>query len=154
MEFSLTVLNGRRAGASINACVVRFLIGRDQLCSLRLASQRASRFHCEILQVRGRLILRDFRSRNGTFLHGERIDAPRVLHDGDEVRLAGLRFQFEMTLAPDDPDVERDSSIFDDADETELHDAMNEELTALNLDILAASQPWSSDTITEHPVPI
>jgi pSer/pThr/pTyr-binding forkhead associated (FHA) protein len=47
----------------------------------------------------GRAVLEDLGSRNGTWLRGERIDSPRVLSDGDEIRLGRIPMVFRVVRA-------------------------------------------------------
>lgn len=60
-----------------------------------------SRRHASIMRKDGSLYLVDFASGNGTFLNGQKLVAnqPRVLRDGDEVRLGHLvvKITFEQT---------------------------------------------------------
>jgi pSer/pThr/pTyr-binding forkhead associated (FHA) protein len=41
--------------------------------------------------------LEDLGSKNGTFLRGERLTAPRALSDGDELCLGRIRLTFRTT---------------------------------------------------------
>jgi pSer/pThr/pTyr-binding forkhead associated (FHA) protein len=60
-----------------------------------------SRHHAALLRKDGSLHIVDKGSPNGTFLNGQRLvtDQPRVLRDGDDIRLAHLvmRVQFERS---------------------------------------------------------
>lgn len=65
--------------------------GRDHPDS-RLAlhdDRRMSRAHAEIIRIRQEVVVRDLRSRNGTFVNGERVDHA-TLQDGDIVRMGSI----------------------------------------------------------------
>ena len=68
------------------------LFGRARSAAIRFHPQRdplVGRFHARVepqSEVRGEFILSDLGSRNGTFLNGQRISEPVVLHNGDRVR--------------------------------------------------------------------
>ena len=49
----------------------------------------ASRHHAELTEDDGIWSVRDLGSMNGTYVNGERIEWPRVLKDGDQIRVAG-----------------------------------------------------------------
>lgn len=51
-----------------------------------------SRLHARIERVDNNIMLADLGSRNATFLNGQRVSStqPRLLRDGDEIRLGGL----------------------------------------------------------------
>jgi transcriptional regulator with PAS, ATPase and Fis domain len=86
----------------------RTVIGADQRADLVLDDPSLSRFHCEIEVERGRPILHDLGSRNGTFVDGVPvIDAP--LRDGALLLLGRTQLRFEIgtrnvdvTLSPHD----------------------------------------------------
>ena len=59
----------------------------------------ASRHHAELTDDDGVWHVRDLGSMNGTYVNGERIEWPRKLKDGDEIRIAGDTFVFEEESA-------------------------------------------------------
>jgi DNA-binding winged helix-turn-helix (wHTH) protein len=63
------------------------VLGRDAGLAVRVDQPGVSRRHACIRVEGGRAILTDLDSKNGTFVGNERVTSPRVLHDGDEVRL-------------------------------------------------------------------
>jgi len=73
------------------------IIGRDASCDVVVDHHFASRKHARIWRVEERYRLEDLGSRNGTWLNGERLGAPkhdsvpgRLLSDGDEINVAGV----------------------------------------------------------------
>jgi len=66
------------------------VIGRESDLTVRIDRPGVSRRHACIRVEGGRATLTDLGSKNGTFVGDVPVSSPRVLHDGDEVRL-GLR---------------------------------------------------------------
>jgi DNA-binding winged helix-turn-helix (wHTH) protein len=66
------------------------LLGRVDDGILWIDSPSVSRRHARIRVESGRATLEDLGSKNGTFWRGQRISAPVVLSDGDEVRLGKI----------------------------------------------------------------
>jgi DNA-binding response OmpR family regulator len=64
------------------------IIGRDEHCEVVIPERQVSRQHARIRQERGKYILEDLDSKNGTFLNGQEIDGPHSLQDGDEIQIA------------------------------------------------------------------
>jgi DNA-binding winged helix-turn-helix (wHTH) protein len=63
------------------------VLGRDENGVVWLDSSTVSRRHARILVEEGQVLLEDLASKNGTFVHGERIRSPTPLADGDVFRL-------------------------------------------------------------------
>lgn len=99
MRVALRVSGGRNAGQEIPIQQRRFLIGRADDCQLRANSSQVSRYHCGIHIENGKVWVRDYGSRNGTFVKGQRIAEPRELFDGDDLQVGPL--QFIITIAPE-----------------------------------------------------
>ncbi len=85
---------------------VTLSMGRDQTCDMevddtapRSVSRRHARMECG---ENGMLLVRDFQSKNGTYLNGERISGVAPLRLGDEIRLGrkGPRL-IVLKFAPD-----------------------------------------------------
>ena len=70
-------------------------IGRAPDCDVRLDLRWISRAHALIRLEGAQYMLEDAGSRNGVFVNGQRVTAPRPLQDGDRVQLApGLELIF------------------------------------------------------------
>ena len=54
-------------------------IGRGHEASLQLRHALVSRQHCELFEDRGRIMVRDLGSLNGTFVGGQRVDTAPLL---------------------------------------------------------------------------
>jgi hypothetical protein len=69
------------------------VIGRDPDCALRLSDPTVSRRHAELRRERGRWVIADLGSSNGTRVNGWRV--PRAtLGTGDELMLGAVRVVF------------------------------------------------------------
>jgi FHA domain len=76
-------------------------LGRET-ADIVIEDPEVSRRHASLDWNQGRPELSDLGSANGTFVNGERIDAPRELHDGDVVKLGRTTFAIELP-PPRDP---------------------------------------------------
>lgn len=70
-------------------------IGRAGDNALVLEGDGMSRRHARITWAAGQFSLEDLGSKNGTFVNGERIPAPRALAHGDIVALPGWTLRFD-----------------------------------------------------------
>jgi len=93
MEARLKVMAGTHAGKNIPLRGPKFLIGRSDDCHLRAGSDLVSRHHCAIIKGDTYVGVRDFGSRNGTYVNGERIGEEVELHSGDYIRVGPLEFE-------------------------------------------------------------
>lgn len=93
MPFQLQVVRGRssvnyhRLGPGVTVA------GRQEGCQLQIKSSQVSRRHCELFEKDGRLIVKDLKSSNGTWVNGSRIDGQHVLNPGDELTIGGVKFR-------------------------------------------------------------
>jgi pSer/pThr/pTyr-binding forkhead associated (FHA) protein len=99
MEVNLIVTAGKNAGQKISVAGPKFFIGRAEDCNLRPHSDLISRHHCAILVEEGYVAVRDFGSKNGTFVNGERVRAEQELKNGDRLKVGPLDFDVELTVA-------------------------------------------------------
>lgn len=75
-------------------------VGSDEGNALVMAERGVSRRHAVIRRRANRYELADLNSTNGTFINGERVRAPVILKDGDELRFGPARFVFLDERAP------------------------------------------------------
>ena len=104
-------------------------IGRRQDCDFCLPLSMVSRKHCELNLDKGQVMIRDFGSRNGTFLNGKRIEESRV-SAGDLLQIGPVKFviqiddkpaSFENYLSELDTQAEKTDSHRDFEDSPESH---------------------------------
>jgi DNA-binding winged helix-turn-helix (wHTH) protein len=76
------------------------ILGRDPDAAVIVDHGSVSRHHARI-SIRGdKAILEDLQSRNGTFLRGQRIQAPAEVRDGDLIALGPVSLTFETLAVP------------------------------------------------------
>jgi DNA-binding winged helix-turn-helix (wHTH) protein len=63
------------------------LIGRGEDCHIRSDSTKVSRHHARVRVTTERLLVEDLGSRNGTWVHGRRLEGTAELTAGDAVRV-------------------------------------------------------------------
>lgn len=69
----LVVVQGVDAGRAIEIGAQGLVVGTDPSCDLVLTDERISARHMELIEVDGRVRVRDLESRNGTLFEGSRI---------------------------------------------------------------------------------
>jgi serine/threonine protein kinase len=70
------------------------VIGRGRDARVRLHEKSISRHHARIRIRNGEATLEDLKSKNGTFLHEERVKSPVRLENGDTFRLGSVSITF------------------------------------------------------------
>jgi DNA-binding winged helix-turn-helix (wHTH) protein len=72
------------------------IVGRDAGSSIRLDSPKVSRQHARLI-VRGSCAtVQDLGSKNGSFVRGTRVTAPRTLQPGDDLRIGPFALVFHV----------------------------------------------------------
>lgn len=93
---SLRVMNGpaegRRLELSEDAAEV--VIGRSPDCDITLEDPNVSRRHCLVKRTWDGFQAQDLGSRNGVSVNGRSLDGARILRDGDELDVGGIRLAF------------------------------------------------------------
>lgn len=154
MEVKLVVANGKRAGEGIVISGPKFIIGRAEDCHLRPQSEQVSRHHCVIFVDQGFVAVRDFGSRNGTFVNGEVLTGERELKPGDLLRIGDLEFELRVDVPVGGKKKPKVQSVKEAAertvestldDELDLDSWLKETDTA---DATAISRGAGDDTIT------
>jgi predicted component of type VI protein secretion system len=93
MEVRLKVLVGKSSGQELVVPGPKFFIGRAEDCQLRPRSDLISRHHCAVLIEDNFVAVRDFGSKNGTHVNGERVSGERELKGGDKLKIGPLEFE-------------------------------------------------------------
>lgn len=93
MDLKLKVIEGKHAGQEIAISGNKFIIGRAEDCHLRPGSDMVSRHHCVILVEETYVGVRDFGSKNGTLVNGERVAGECELKHGDQIKVGPLEFE-------------------------------------------------------------
>jgi pSer/pThr/pTyr-binding forkhead associated (FHA) protein len=96
MDLKLRVLEGKSTGQEISVQGNKFFVGRSEDCHLRPSSDLISRHHCVLLVEEGYVGVRDFGSKNGTFVNDERVVGERELKPGDRLTIGPLRFEVHI----------------------------------------------------------
>jgi DNA-binding winged helix-turn-helix (wHTH) protein len=73
------------------------VLGRDEDVAVRIDAPGVSRRHARIVVTADEVILEDLGSKNGTYLHEQRLERPAALRDGDTFRLGRLLLVFRNT---------------------------------------------------------
>ncbi len=82
-------------GPAIEVVQPLTVVGRRHGCDVRLEGVCVSKVHCALVWTNGMLLLRDLGSCNGTRVNGARIHEA-VLNNGDQIDLAGCRFDVRL----------------------------------------------------------
>ena len=97
MQLKLKVLEGSQVGAEVPVPGPKFFVGRGEDCQLRPRSDMVSRHHCVLLVEQGYAAVRDFGSKNGTYVNGERVQGEQTLKAGDTLVIGPLKFEVLLT---------------------------------------------------------
>jgi DNA-binding winged helix-turn-helix (wHTH) protein len=76
------------------------IIGRGTDASVWIDAPGVSRHHARIVVRPGEATLEDLGSKNGTYVGGDRVTIPRLLADGDQVRLGSVVITFRVPQLP------------------------------------------------------
>lgn len=126
MQASLRVLVGKQKGRDIPLPDSLFIIGRDPLCHLRPHSSLVSRRHCAVARWGGRVLVRDLKSANGTFLNQKKLTNQVEVQNGDVLDVGNLSFSFHIVRDADEPVQELDDNLmkwlFEQSDDSAVLD--------------------------------
>lgn len=73
-----------------------YVIGRAPGSGINIADGSVSSQHAKLTRTAEGFVLEDLKSRNGTFVNGEKVDKPRLLIDGDLVRFGKVIMTFNL----------------------------------------------------------
>jgi len=92
---TLTVQQGPQRGQRFSVTKDSIIIGRVVGSDVVISDPEVSRRHASITWERGRPVIRDLGSTNGTFVNGVRLTGPRALRDGDTIGLGKVQLGFQ-----------------------------------------------------------
>ena len=108
-------------GATISIDRPILIIGRHPDCDVQIYSRKISRRHCCVMQLEGRLVVRDLGSTNGIYCNGQRVGEVALMPN-DELQIANLSYQYvtgaetpKSTDAPKSADIVRSSTSVSDS---------------------------------------
>lgn len=72
-------------------------LGRHPDCNIQVDSNMVSRFHAQLVQIDGKIMLEDLASGNGSFLNGKKLEErqPQSLRNNDRIKLGPIKFRYE-----------------------------------------------------------
>jgi DNA-binding winged helix-turn-helix (wHTH) protein len=76
------------------------VIGRSSDAQIPIESELVSRRHAALYVTQAEVTIEDLRSKNGTWVRGERLTGPVSLEDGDEILIGRERLTFHNLLTP------------------------------------------------------
>ena len=94
MKVKLVAVRPRSAKRTIVLDELPVVVGRDPDAQIFLDDSWVSRQHCEIDEIDGSLVIRDLKSRNGTFVNGRRV-REEELAPGDRLTIGIASFQVQ-----------------------------------------------------------
>ena len=92
MEVTLLVETGPDKGRKITLPKQAVVLGKSAECDIKVPSTIVSRRHCRISIEKDFVVLRDLRSKNGTFLNDRKVGKDVFLASGDKIRLGQAVF--------------------------------------------------------------
>lgn len=97
----LVVLQGESMGLAAGLESDKTVIGRGAQANLILKDELASRQHAEVFRAEGEggrpdFYVQDLLSTNGSYVNGERLLAPRLLADGDKIKIGNHLIVFSL----------------------------------------------------------
>lgn len=99
MEVNLVFINKNGTTQTYKLPSAVTFIGRRQDCDMCIPLSVVSRRHCELYTEFDKLMIRDLKSRNGTFVNDESIDEA-ALKAGDVLRIGPLKFVVQINGVP------------------------------------------------------
>lgn len=93
MAAILIILSGKHQGKRLTLPEGEAVIGRDESCQIRLATNEVSRQHCRLMCDGDRVVVYDLGSRNGTLVNDVAIHGHAELQAGDILRVGPVAFQ-------------------------------------------------------------
>lgn len=96
----LVVISGAESGRTFEVIAPEMIIGRQTGVQIQLEGQKVSRRHARVVLQGNDLRVEDLGSANGTFLNGQRLQAPATLRLHDEIGIGSYVLRFENNDSP------------------------------------------------------
>ncbi len=93
MAAILIILSGKHQGKRMTLPEGEVVIGRDESCQIRLATNEISRQHCRLMCEGDHVVVHDLGSRNGTLINDVAVQGQAELQPGDILRVGPVAFQ-------------------------------------------------------------
>jgi hypothetical protein len=90
----ILVVDGRQVTLAEDESV----IGRAEDAAVRVDAAGVSRRHARVVVADGAATVEDLGSKNGTYIGAELVTTPRLLADGDEIRIGPVTLTFRTRL--------------------------------------------------------
>ena len=156
MKAKLRVLKGPSEGKDITIPVSKFFIGRGEDCHLRPKSDAISRHHCAIVISDAQVAIRDFGSKNGTYVNDQRVENVTILNNGDKLVVGPLSFEVVLDHSLGGTKQPKVKGVADVAERSAnrnqnlVHSDDDSIASWLETSILDESQNEQSDTVTRQ----
>lgn len=95
----VTILSGRRSGESLDLAPGEHQIGTGSAAAIQLRDKDVSFKHAKLVVDGEAVFLEDLKSKSGTFVNGERVDARVALRDQDTVSVGQAELRIECASA-------------------------------------------------------
>jgi pSer/pThr/pTyr-binding forkhead associated (FHA) protein len=101
--YQLTMRSGPTPGKSYPLEQEEIFLGRDLANDVPISDPEVSRRHARFIMQADGIVIEDLGSTNGTFINGQRISTPQILHAGDVITF-GENIVMVFEKASYDPD--------------------------------------------------
>jgi pSer/pThr/pTyr-binding forkhead associated (FHA) protein len=79
------------------------LVGRDEICDIRIDHKSISKLHCVLVKTDGLILIRDLGSTNGTRVNNQRVRRAALLPN-DTLAIANLKYSVKFGKALEEAD--------------------------------------------------
>ena len=80
------------------------VLGRREDCDFCIPLMVVSRRHCELFTDDNQIVIRDLKSKNGTFVNGE-LTSEKPIKAGDQLRIGPINFIIQINGKPNDEEI-------------------------------------------------